>query len=207
MDALTIPGVQLPPLSLRLNVGVNLWGVDASTRRIALSVVQGRGADEPPDTGWFSLEIEQLGGGAARAAGLLAALPPFVQRLATAAPPVGVLVEQPYGQGKARPHPQSYYIVGVVLASIAAQFPTARVDVVEPSSWKCEALGAGQGFAKKPAILRWARSTIDYPADCPKCHGEGAGNCDHPCRAHDEADSLGDATCAAMRWSTTGRLR
>lgn len=201
----TLPGVALPPLTCRLPD--NVWGLDLSTRRIALGVVQGAGPHRQPEVGWFSLEIVQHEGGASRLAGLLDALVPFVQRIATAAPPAAILAEQPYGQGKARPHPQSYYVVGVALAVLAREFPLADVQMVEPTSWKADALGAGAGFAKKPRILRWAQTTLDYTGDCPKCHGLGNAKCDHACRAHDEADCLGVATCAAIRWCRDRRLR
>lgn len=202
---LTLPGVELPPLSLRLTDHV--WGLDISTRRIALGVIQGHGAELAPEVGWFSHEVEQLGGGTGRLAGLLQALPEFFARVATVAPPAAILAEQPYGQGKARPHPQSYYVVGVVLAVLADAFPTATIDVVEPTSWKAVALGEGSGFATKPVVLAWAKQTVDYTGDCPKCHGHGVKKCDHACRAHDEADSLGVATSAAIRWCDARRLR
>lgn len=203
--ALTLPGVEVPPYSCRLDDHV--WGFDVSTRRIAIGVAQGRGPDEQPELGWFSLAIEQLGGGARRLAGVHATLPPFMARLATAAPPAAVLVEQPYGAGKSRPHPQSYYVVGVVLLLCAVQFPTAHVEVIDPMSWKADALGAGAGAAKKPRILAWARDVLDYTGDCRKCHGEGNGKCDEPCAAHDEADALGVTTAAVIRWSRDRRLR
>lgn len=204
VSALTIPGVEVPPLSCRLHD--NVWGFDVSTRRISVGVIQGRGMQAPPEVGWFSRDVAQHNGGAVRLAGLLEDLPLFLQPIARAAPPSAVLVEQPYGQGKARPHPQSYYIVGVVLAVLATQFP-GPVAVVEPTSWKAEALGAGAGFAKKPQILAWARSVVGYSGDCPKCHGDGSDACDNPCRAHDEADGIGVATAGAIRWSRDHRLR
>lgn len=206
--ALTLPGVEVPPYSCRLDE--NLWGIDPSTRRIALGVIQGRSADQAPEVGWFSHEIEQFDKDPARRlARLDESLQPFLLRIGDVAPPAGVLVEQPFGQGKSRPHPQSYYVVGVTLAVLGRCFPDARIDVVEPTSWKSDALGAGQGFAKKPAILGWAQATVGYPGDCPKCHGQGGPKtpCDHACRAHDEADCLGVATCAAVRWQHARRLR
>lgn len=205
MSTLTLPGVEVPPYSCRLED--NVWGLDISTRRIAVGVVQGRGQDAAPEVGWFSHEVEQFDRDPARRlARLLETLPAFLRRLGSVAPPAGVLCEQPYGQGKARPHPQSYYVVGVTLALLGQAFTDARIDVVEPTSWKCDALGTGKGFAKKPAILAWATVTVGYPGDCRKCHGEGK-DCNEPSRAHDEADCLGVATTAAIRWSRDRRLR
>jgi Holliday junction resolvasome RuvABC endonuclease subunit len=199
-----LPGVELPPVSLRLSV--NLWGIDCSTRRIALGVVQGRGPAEPPEIGWFSLNLPVLKG-AARLAHLHDALPPFFSKVAAVAPPAGVLVEQPFGQGKARPHPQSYYVVGVVLCALGLDFgELGPVEVVEPSSWKKYAMGEGHGFAKKPAILAWAQRTVGYPGECPTCNAD-APDCDHACAAHDEADALGVVTCAAVRWAAGEPLR
>lgn len=205
MSTLALPGIDIPPYSCRLDV--NVWGFDISTRRIALGIVQGRGPLERPEVGWFSLEVVQHGGGARRLAGLLEALPPFVRRYAEVAPPASVLVEQPYGQGKSRPHPQSYYVVGVVLAVLATEFPDAPVANITPGEWKAEALGLGHGSARKPQILRWARDVAEYTGQCPKCNAVGSGNCDNACRAHDEADALGAATSAAIRWENTHRLR
>ena len=206
MDALTLPGVELPPLSCRLT-DENVWGFDISTRRVSLGVVQGRGPAAPPELGWFSHEVRQDGGGARRLGALLEDLPPFLRRLAAVASPTAILVEQPFGQGKARPHPQSYYVVGAVLAVLAVEFPLADIAVVEPTSWKADALGVGAGFATKPAVLRWAQQTIGYTGDCPKCHGRGDKKCEEACRGHDEADALGVAACATIRWSRDRRLR
>lgn len=203
--ALPLPGVEVPPLSCRLDV--NLWGFDISTRRIALGVVQSHDRKVVPEVGWFSYDVEQHSGGARRLAGIMDTFPTFVRRVAGVAAPTGLLLEQPYGQGKARPHPQSYYVVGVALAILAVEFPAAHLAVVEPTSWKCEALGEGKGFATKPMVLGWAQATLGYTGDCDKCHGLGKGKCDHACRAHDEADSLGVVTSAAIRWARDGRLR
>jgi hypothetical protein len=204
-SALTLPGVELPPYSLRLDV--NVWGFDVSTRRISLGVVQGHGLDEPPEVGWFSLTVDQLGGGAQRLAGLHASVPPFLRPKGEVAPPALIVAEQPYGQGKSRPHPQSYYVVGVLLGLCAVQFPEAKVDVIDPSSWKRDALGDGSGFAKKPQILAWAQATLGYPGDCRKCHAEGNKPCDEACIAHDEADCLGVVTSTAIRWASDHPLR
>jgi hypothetical protein len=204
--ALTLPGVEVPPYSCRLDD--NVWGLDISTRRVSVGVAQGRGPGVAPEVGWFSHEVEQHQGDPARRLVRLAeTLPPFLAHIASAAPPAAVLAEQPYGQGKSRPHPQSYYVVSVVLVALGQAFPDARIDVIDPTSWKCDALGAGKGAAKKPAILGWAQATLGYPGDCRKCHGEGKGRCDEACRAHDEADCLGVTTCAAIRWSRDRRLR
>lgn len=203
--ALTIPGLEVPPYSCRLDD--NVWGLDISTRRIALAIVQGRGAELRPEVGWFSLEVEQHGGGARRLAWLLEALPPWVRRYADVAPPAAVLAEQPYGQGKSRPHPQSYYVVGIVLAVLATEFPNAPVENVTPGEWKAEALGLGKGAARKPTILRWANDAVAYTGECPKCNAAGDAKCDNACRAHDEADALGVATSAAIRWAHDRSLR
>lgn len=200
---LTLPGLEVPPISLRIDG--NFWGVDPSTKRIALGVVQGHETTSS-EIGWFSEAIEELDKGAFRLGDAKAKARAMFERVAEIAPPTGVLVEQPYGSG-ARPHPELYYVVGVVLAELADLFPSTAIDVVEPSSWKATAIGQGYGFAKKPAILAWAQG-IGYPETCLRCNSEPRpGGKDCHGIAHDRADSLGIATCAAVRWANDGRLR
>lgn len=207
-DALLIPGIEVPPLSCRLTG--NVWGFDCSTRRIALGVVQGQGLERSPETGWFSLEVRKAGGVASRLAPvdlawMFDALPPFLQRIAAKAPPAAVVVEQPFGMGKARPHPSSYYALAMLLAALAREVPDAPIEMVTPGEWKADALGAGQGSAHKPTILRWARTTLGYTGQCPKCEATGTGKCGEAARAHDEADALGVATSAAIRYQRDPR--
>jgi Holliday junction resolvasome RuvABC endonuclease subunit len=198
---LTLPGLEVPPLSLRTSD--NLWGLDPSTVRYALGVVQGAGHNAAPDIGWFAEEIAQLDKGAYRLSDARARVTAMFEKVAAVAPPTGILVEQPYGSG-ARPHPELYYVVGVALEAAATMFPGIAIDVVEPSSWKAASMGQGYGFAKKPQILAWAQN-IGYPETCLRCNAEGEKDCKGV--VHDQADALGIATCAAVRWCAHRRLR
>lgn len=205
---LTLDGVETQPTSLRFTGAV--WGFDLSTSRIALAVLDGR-PDAPPELGWFSLDVQQLDKGPHRLRQLQDDLDPWLERIRSAAMPRLVAVEQPFGQGKARPQPQSYYVVAILLAKLARMLEhNAPVGVIEPTSWKKDALGEGNGFAKKGHVLRWAREH-GYPGDCSKCHGLSFKDCDPSSagdrKAHDEADAVGIATAAAVRLCGARSLR
>lgn len=207
MSTLPLLGVETPPTSLRLPVGVNVWGIDPSTKRIALVILQGRGRELPPEMGWFALAVAEMDKGPYRLRELRRELVPWMQRYAVVAPPAAVTVEQPFGGGDGgngrkvvRPHPQSYYVVGVTLEATADTFGGTECDVgaIDPMSWKRDALGAGLGAAKKSQILGWAQQH-GYPGNCPQCNGQGKTSDCRPCEAHDVADAAGIATCTAIR--------
>lgn len=200
----TLPGIETPPQSLRLPGAV--WGFDCSTTVIALAIVNPQD-DDTPEVGTFIHGVRDRDKGARRLAALHDDLRPFLERFLPLAPPIAVLVEQPFGQGKARPHPQSYYIVSVVLTALAQALPDeCAIGVIDPSSWKRDSMGDGHGFATKREILGWALAH-GLAHDCHECHGEGEGDCPKAGPAHDEADALGVATAAAVRWAASGRLR
>lgn len=215
MSTLPLLGVETPPTSLRLPVGVNIWGIDPSTKRIALVILQGKGHEEPPELGWFALAVAEMDKGPYRLRELRKALVPWMARYAVVAPPTAVTVEQPFaggdskpGRRSVRPHPQSYYVVGVTLEAVADTFGNTECDVgvIDPMSWKADALGRGLGAAKKSQVLGWAQQH-GYPGDCPECHGLGKTSDCKPIEAHDVADAAGIATCTAVRFLAGRPLR
>jgi hypothetical protein len=102
--------------------------------------------------------------------------------------PVAIYLEEPFGGsdkpgpgGKIiKPHPNSFYFLGVVLNALGHCFAEVPVTLLAPTTWKAKAIGQGHGFAKKPEIMAWAHS-IGYE-----------GNLE------DEADALGVATAGAV---------
>lgn len=215
MTTIPLLGVETPPTSLRLPVGTNIWGIDPSTHRIALMILQGRGMDTGPELGWFCLNVAPMDKGAYRLRELRRGLIPWMRRYAAVAPPAAVTIEQPFAGGDGtkgkralRPHPQSYYVVGVTLEACADAFGAIECDVglIDPMSWKRDALGEGLGAAKKSQVLGWAQQH-GYPGDCPECHGQGRTSECKPCEAHDIADAGGIATCTAVRYLAGRALR
>lgn len=209
-----LPGIEVPPLSLRLQSPV--WGVDPSTRRAAVTALDpSPGVDVPPRMRVASLDLPSLDGGARR----MTAAAIGVRDLATALlrdaePPALVFVEQPFGGGgreskNVRPNPQLYFAVAAVQIGLCMALPpSTRVELVGPPSWKAGALGAGKGHARKGTILRWARS-VGYDQTCSACRGGVASDeCSAKTAVHDEADSVGIATYAGVvRFGEEDRTR
>jgi hypothetical protein len=196
-----LPGIEVPPLSLRLRDPV--WGIDPSTKRAAITTLDPTGADGPPRMRVASAEFPELDMGARRmTAATIAVRDLALVLLEGAAPPALVYVEQPFGGGGKgskliRPNPQQYFNVAAIQIGLGLALPrSTRIDLVGPPTWKSTAMGAGQGFAKKGAILRWARS-VGYDRTCPVCHAQ-VDLCDAKNVQHDEADSVGIATAAGV---------
>lgn len=174
------PPVQLPevapPLSLRLSQAV--WGVDPSTLRVAVGVVKPYTAAGDRLV-WDTLSLEQRDRGARRLRWAHRELVPWFGVWADEHPPQFVLVEQPFGK---HVHPESYFMVGVVLAAVAeAVGDRVPVGTCSPPEWKKLALGAGRGGADKEQVLVWARAA-----------GYTGG-------LQDEADAVAIATAAGVR--------
>lgn len=96
--------------------------------------------------------------------------------------PVCVSVEQPFAAGRVI-EPVQWYACGVTLEVISFVVGEGvPVRPVEPMSWKAEALGKGNGHAKKPEVMAWAREMAAYQGS-----------------REDEADATGIAACGAYR--------
>lgn len=175
----------LPGFDLLPRVTFPIWGIDPSTKRIALARLE-------PDVGGTRLTVDTLPLAqpkepAQRLARAHAALPQLFgswrEHMEAGTAPSHVYVEQPFAtvfKGKPRVHPQSYFMVGIVLAVLAQELYDTRVCLIDPPSWKCRALGKGHGHAKKPEILEWAK-------------GRGYAG-----ESEDEADAIGIAVAGAI---------
>ena len=169
-----------------------VWGLDVSTRRVALAVQAEAG-------GGVSVGLLELAKGEPHVRLKLAfeALVPWL----TAHPrPSLVGVEQPFASSMSKVHPQSFYMVGIVLAAVGLVAPAeCVVEMLPPGTWKARSVGHGR--ASKPAILSWARRVHGLPRGCSSC-GDGlepaeGEKCPRQSAAHDEADAIG--VCVAVR--------
>jgi Holliday junction resolvasome RuvABC endonuclease subunit len=177
----SLPGVG-PPSTLKLEHPV--WGIDPSTRRVALAILGPSG---------FELRSLSLptAEGAQRLALARAALVPWFEAAAREHSPAWLWIEQPFARAK-RVHPASYFMLAVVMEAAYTTLGLSA-NLIDPSSWKKQALGPGHGFAKKPEILRWAQGH-GYTGQCGWCEPDR-------CKggpAHDESDALGVATAGAV---------
>jgi hypothetical protein len=149
------------------------WGVDISTKRIAIACVRA--------TDSYAEAVPCAGPPFDRLPCTRTATVELTLRLAADHPPVYVLVEQPGGRTV---EPQLWYSVGVALCGVLEGLSRAEMapalSTVVPASWKaCAGLGGG---ANKAAIAAFARERYGW---------EGA---------QDEADALAIATCAWRRF-------
>lgn len=177
----------LPPYGLELP-GV-VWGLDPSTLRLSAGVIV-----PEPSTGayvhWQTCSYSQAGGMERRLASALGSLLPFLTDLRNeCGTPMAVYLEQPFAGGDKpdkktgkvlRPHPHSYYFVGVVLCALGHLFADVPVTMIDPATWKAQAMGKGRGHAKKEEILAWAQG-VGYTG-----------------LLQDEADAIAIATAGAV---------
>lgn len=132
--------------------GFRIWGIDPSSKRIALAVVEGDGT--------FTVDSERLPDGHGcreiRFADSYAAQVEFFKRHPR---PTLVFIEEPFVPRDHRQVPTHLLMYGVTLAALGEAL-SVEVPVVEltASQWKAQALGKGNGFAKKPQIVAWAQS-------------------------------------------------
>jgi hypothetical protein len=132
------------------------WGVDSSTKRVAVGVVDAAGARFGDIVSLPAVE------GAERLARIHSATVTICEILGRIAEPGVIVVEAAAGFGK-RPNPELAYAVGAVLAGIGAACPDVCVQMVIGSKWKLEVCGFGGIKKPKPtakeeyAVLRWAR--------------------------------------------------
>ena len=131
------------------------WGVDPSTKRVAIGVIDRTGARTGLIRSLPTLE------GAERLEAIRQATGELARTLLDAAfLPGVVLVEQPSGK---HVNPELSYAVGAVLCGIAGAVPGVRVELVASSKWKLAVCGYGAIAKPKPsskdpyAVLEWAR--------------------------------------------------
>lgn len=127
------------------------WGMDVSTRRLAVAIVDADGWEDV-DT----LEYGKTEPGAQRLSRIFHTTAAYVGRLAVDHPPVCVWVEQPTGR---HPAPTLVHAVGVVMAATYSAlselypFPVSVLGI-GVSEWK--AVTVGRGNASKQDIAAWA---------------------------------------------------
>jgi hypothetical protein len=137
-----------------------VWGIDPSTRRVAIGWV---GADRGAAVRDFGSKR-----GAMRLAHIYQETFDFALELAAERPPLAVWVEQASG---ARPNPQLLYAVGVIQAAVFAAlsplqaFPLS-VDTIPSATWKKQATGFGRRTPDE--YLAWAQ-TNGYEGDDFDC--------------------------------------
>lgn len=130
-----------------------VWGVDPSTRRIAVAGVEVSGIRWVQTTPFMQL------GGASRLAEIHGETLVFALGQREASHPGLIFVEQPSGKVD---NPNLLYAVGVVQAALAEACPKATVETVTSSWWKARACGKGNIYKPKHrgdeyGVLTWAR--------------------------------------------------
>jgi Holliday junction resolvasome RuvABC endonuclease subunit len=140
------------------------WGLDCSTKCIALCVYDGDRFEH-----WPTIRFQPVHKGAQRLAHAHALLTPWLFDASHWTPPDAVFVEQPAGKF---PKPTLEHMVGVVLMTVA-EVTTAPVLTLPVPQWKH--MSIGKGNASKEQLMEWARER-GYEGD-----------------SQDEADALGIA--------------
>lgn len=126
------------------------FGLDVSTHRVSLGVVRG------DELAWRTCSLDRADSGVRRLAGAHRDLWPFLSGAVREYRPVQVGVEQPMGAKMAMVHPQSMYMVGIVLAVLGGVLePSVPVVMLPPPRWKRFAVG--HGAADKERVRLWAR--------------------------------------------------
>lgn len=141
------------------------WGVDSSTKRVAIGVVTAEGLRRG------GIESVPTLAGAERLVAIRDATVALCERLLDdpANWPGVIAVEQAAGFGK-RPNVELAYAVGAVLCGVGAGAPRTHVEMVVGSKWKLEVCGFGGIKKPKPtekeeyAVLGWARN-VGYGGD------------------------------------------
>lgn len=191
-----------------LEVPAPVWGVDPAMKGCSICAILPPGSVAAGPVIWRTVELPglppRLGPKATkaekearsherrrlyadrvfRARPLLRAL--FGEVAETTGPPAVVYVEQPFAQQRIM-EPIQWFVLGVtleVIATVLSEYGTsAEIVPIEPASWKAEAMGKGNGHAKKPEIMAWAREMAAYTGSI-----------------QDEADAAGVAACGAYRY-------
>lgn len=179
------------------------WGVDSSTKRVAIGVCRQEGDRVRRDV---RSAIFPTGTGAVRLAAIYAATRALALDLAATYRPGLILVEQPSGSDRAVNH-ELEYAVGVIQAAIydgaySAIGHAPGMDTVVSGWWKARACGAGNiyktykppGATRKKllpleeyGVMKWARLQ-GYQGD-----------------SWDEADALGIAEAGRRDVALIGR--
>lgn len=132
------------------------WGVDSSTKRVAIGAINAEGERYGSIASIAPVE------GAERLAMIYQRTGGLCQYVLDAGWPGVIVVEAAAGFGK-RPNPELAYAVGAVLAGVGAACPGVCVQMVVGSKWKLEVCGFGGIKKPKPtdkeeyAVLKWAR--------------------------------------------------
>jgi len=133
------------------------WGVDPSTKRIAIAYVTPEGErggairSLPSAAGADRLEIIRV------------ATIELCELLRDRAEPGVIVIEEAAGFGR-RPNPELAYAVGAALCGLVLGAPFTHVESVASSKWKLDVCGYGAISKPKPsetheyAVLQWARS-------------------------------------------------
>lgn len=160
-----------------------VWGVDVSTKRIAIAC---HGPDSTVRLREYGAKLRT----GARLSEIYAAVVVLARDIAEARPPLFVWVEQPAAYGR-MPEPQLMYAVGVAQAAIYAaleqrhEHPT-EVRTIAVAEWKKRAVGHGN--AKKYQVLDWAKNDgLETDHSCDDLVRTGKRTCTNA--AHDAADA------------------
>lgn len=173
-----------------------VWGVDVSTKRIAISC---HGADQVARMHDYPKDL--LTG--ARLGAIYAETRELAAELAADRPPLFVWVEQPASYGR-QVEPALMYAVGVVQAALYAELeqrsahPT-EVRTIPVANWKKVAVGFGN--AKKHQVLVWAKK---HGFRSEHVCSDRLKWCGH--KDHDAADAWAIATAGARLLSQPEQL-
>lgn len=132
------------------------WGVDSSTKRVAIGMVDAAGARSGAVASLPTLP------GAHRLAAIYESTYSLACELRRSLMPGVVVIEEAAGFGK-RPNPELAYAVGAVLTAVARALPETCIERVAGSKWKLAVCGFGGIKKPKPtsrepyAVLEWAR--------------------------------------------------
>ena len=135
------------------------WGVDPSTKRVAIAYVDSEGrrgsAIRSLPTLLGAERLDAIRGATVELCELLRLEP-------IGAEPGVIVVEEPAGFGK-RPNPELAYATGAVLCGLVPGAPHTHVDFVASAKWKLNVCGYGAISKPKPTekrayeVLEWAR--------------------------------------------------
>lgn len=182
--------VEVPPRRMIVPAGLSAWwGVDPSTRRVAVA-----GVSKAPDGSldrWVQCRPFRRSEGAARLSEVYSVTRALVEDLAELLPGF-VFVEQPSGKQE---NPNLSYAVGVTIAAIhdglreATGYPV-HIETVPSSSWKKRACGRGNIYKPTRKELGRTPTFEDYPVAVWARENGYRGS------SFDEADAWGIAEAA-----------